>query len=394
MDLGEELQRSLEEPPEDALAAVPAFSVGATFLDANSQAHHKPFSAFGDLADNARESEATKLWIGVEPATAAHPYLTITLTENGRGMSEMTLRTGIGGIGHSNKAHRSEVHYGMGAKSALPRLSPNSLVLTKNGKMRTAALISTTLSREHGSHELKVPIVSWAAARSGSSTLLRETTADAPLTHEQRARSLEVLLRHTPYATADELLAQFDAIPGSTGTRLVMYEVGSSHFELSVAGDVRIPTHEEEGAGAEGGGGGDGAPAGRAAKEAFVPDHDTSLRAYLHVLYYADASERPNMKVYLRGSLVPPRDWTAFLHTWPEERRPYEYTPQCLNDERRRAAEEGDAFTCYGATARFGTAATPLAEVLGVLEKKGGAGLTAEDRARKRYFDGCAGGLC
>ena len=48
-----------------SLCDLPSFSTGASFLDANSQAHHKPLSAFGDLTDNARDAAATELWIDV-----------------------------------------------------------------------------------------------------------------------------------------------------------------------------------------------------------------------------------------------------------------------------------------------------------------------------------------
>ena len=135
-------------------------------------------------------------------------------------MDEGTLKCGVGGIALTNKEHRAEVHYGFGLKSALPRLSSSSLIFSKNGEMRTVALLSTTLSRDLGSIELLVPVVTWEADRDH---LLATSQDSAPLTREQRAMSLEVLLKHTPFADVHDLLAQFDAIPGATGTRLVMY---------------------------------------------------------------------------------------------------------------------------------------------------------------------------
>ena len=102
---------------------LPSFSTGATFFDANSQAHHKPLSAFGDLADNAENAGAKLLSVDVEEKPAIYDDdMIITMTDNGHGMSEHKLRTGFGGIAHSDKGDRAEVHYGMGAKSALPRL--------------------------------------------------------------------------------------------------------------------------------------------------------------------------------------------------------------------------------------------------------------------------------
>ena len=129
---------------------VPSFSTGASFLDANAQAHHKPLSAFGDLTDNARDADATRLTIDVELRADDESMLIMSLTDNGRGMSEERIRNGFGGIGHSDKSDRAEVHYGMGAKSALPRISASSLVFSKDGCMRTVALISTTLSHALG----------------------------------------------------------------------------------------------------------------------------------------------------------------------------------------------------------------------------------------------------
>jgi hypothetical protein len=309
----------------EVLADLPSFSVGANFLDANSQAHHKPITAFGDLTDNAENAGATALHIDVEQAEGSD-VLTITMTDNGCGMSEHTLRTGYGGVAFSDKAHRAEVHYGMGAKSSLPRLSPSTLVFSKDGRMRTVALISSTLSRDLGTSDLRVPVTTWDVA---SGHLLCETTADADLTHGQRCSSLKVLLKHTRFHTEAELLAQFDAISGRTGTRLVMYECHSSQFDIGASSDdIKISR--------------DGA-----SDEVVLP-HDVSLRSYLEVLYYADTQTTPTMLVWLRGKPVPPRDWTDFLHHWPSMREPYTYNPACLRDESSDKAS--------GAEVRFGTA--------------------------------------
>ena len=292
----------------DDLSTVPSFSTGANFLDANSQAHHKPLSAFGDLADNARESGAHLLVIDAQWESK---MLIITMTDNGIGMSEKRMRTGIGGIAHSSKEHNDEVHYGMGAKSALPRLSPSSLVFTKNGKMQTVALISTTLSRKLGSAELKIPIASWDQ-RSGE--LLRDVSDEAPLTHEQRMNSLALLMKHTPYKSENALLGQFDAIPGRTGTRLVLFECNLEQYDVSKPHDIRVPGDDK------------------------VRTHEVSLREYLTVLYYCDATTNPALKMDLCGKRVQPRNWTTFLCEWPKHRLAYEYNPACLRDE---AAEAG-----------------------------------------------------
>ena len=52
------------------------------------------------------------------------------------------------------------------------------------------------------------------------------------------------------------------------------------------------------------------------------------------------------MAMILRGTPVPPRNWTAFLKHWPPNREPYTYRPVGL------AATDPKA---HGATIRFGT---------------------------------------
>ena len=94
----------------DDLADVPSFSTGATFFDANAQAHHVPLSAFGDLTDNASEAGASRLLIAIEDSSSSSSNLAISMTDDGCGMSEHKLRTGIGGIGHSDKGGRSVDH--------------------------------------------------------------------------------------------------------------------------------------------------------------------------------------------------------------------------------------------------------------------------------------------
>lgn len=331
--------------------SVPSFSTGATFLDANSQAHHKPLSAFGDLTDNARESTAQQLWIDAKKNNDKRGRLTITMTDNGCGMSEYIMRTGIGGIAHSNKGLNAETHYGMGAKSSLPRLSSSSLVFSKNGQTRTVALISTTLSRERGWAELKVPVATWP---SRGSELLSETTVDAPLTHKERVSSLEVLLENTCFSTVRELLAQFDEIPGDTGTRLVLYDCDAQQFDItSTPDDIRVA---------------DGASDESADEhhQHVLVDHDSSLREYLMVLYYSDATTRPRMGIYLRGTLVPPRNWSTFLRGWPSGRPAYKYTPYCLASEEDVKGKP----KAYGADVRFGMIAG-LDEVYKALSTKG-----------------------
>ena len=148
-----------------------------------------------------------------------------------------------------------------------------------------------------------MPITSWPAR---GTQLLRETTAEAPLTIAQREASLKAMLANTPFNSAAKLLKQFDLIAGPTGTRLVMYECKKAQYDAGAdALDLQIVC--------------DGSNS-----EKYIPKHQRSLRAYLEVLYFADAQtlreakgRSVEMQIVLRGERVPPRNWTTFLQHWP-----------------------------------------------------------------------------
>ena len=259
----------------------------------------------------------------------------------------------------------------MGAKTAMARLSANTLVFSKVEGMRSVALLSTTFSRQNGCLELKVPITSWPAS---GTQLLRETTADAPLSFAQREASLQAMLKHTPFNTTTELLAQFERIPGPTGTRLLLYECKTAQYDADAdANDIRIVRE-----GASGDGDGDGAAA-VAAAETYTPPHQLSLRAYLEVLYYADTQtlgegrgRSVEMQISLRGERVPPRNWSAFLQHWPREQPLYGYKPAGLDLVKGQ----------YGSSTRFGTG-QPLEELIDLLSM-GGKGDSKERIAKSR----------
>ena len=148
-----------------------------------------------------------------------------------------------------------------------------------------------------------MPITSWPAR---GTQLLRETTSEAPLTIAQREASLKAMLANTPFNSAAKLLKQFDLIAGATGTRLVMYECKKAQYDAGAdALDLQIVCDDSN-------------------SEKYIPKHQRSLRAYLEVLYYADAQtlreaqgRSVEMQIVLRGERVPPRNWTTFLQHWP-----------------------------------------------------------------------------
>jgi hypothetical protein len=162
-----------------------------------------------------------------------------------------------------------------------------------------------------------------------------------------------VLLAHSPFATEAELLDEFEWIPGITGTRLVLYECDPEQYDVSKEDDIRI------------------GPEGQTSEEDIgtpVP-HETSLRAYLEVLYYADDAVTPSLKIELRGEPIPPRNWSNYLHEWPEGLAPYRYEPRCLTEEEKMPPPEGKG--AYGVKdVRFGTA-DHLVDVIRVLKARG-----------------------
>ena len=370
-----------------SVASIPSFRTASSFLEANAQAHdRKPLYAFGDLVDNARDADATRLAIECRPRAGD---LMITLTDNGVGMDEQHLRDGVLSIAFSDKSHRAEIHYGMGSTSALPRLSPRgSLIFSRRGGHLTVGLISTTLSSELGSEELKVPQTSWSAQ---TRRPLSGTSAERPLTPEQRAESLRVICMHTPFGTERELLDEFARIPGKNGTRIVLFACDASAWDASsseAAESADLICTE-----ATKGGQDDGA------------EHEWSLRSFLEILYYADSStgEAPAMGITLQGKAVLPRDWATFLQGWPDGRPPYQYDPAGLRGKAARVAAhateaEGSTATAdkpasrrvnseYGARIRFGTT-VPMRQLINVFSTKGGGD---ETRKAKRRLDAYSG---
>ena len=146
---------------DDATAdasAMPRMRVSEDLLDKLSQSHASALTAFGDLIDNARESQAKLLHIDIRthprPAEIDRRRTTLAdqmlvLEDDGRGMSEGIVRMGLGSIGHTSKSLSggSGLHYGFGSKTALPKLAEFCLIFTRSeGGHRTVALLSSSFS--------------------------------------------------------------------------------------------------------------------------------------------------------------------------------------------------------------------------------------------------------
>ena len=122
----------------------------------------------------------------------------------------------------------------------------------------------------------------------------------APFSMQQRARSLDIILAHSPFRSEEAILAEFTDL-GASGTKWVLWDC-KDELDLS-------PPHPSY----------DSAPDIRLfGKKPFSWPHEVSLRGYLEILYYYDdaIAKRlvPVMAMEIQGSRVAPRNWTAYLH--------------------------------------------------------------------------------
>ena len=288
-------------PP--SLAMVPSMVVAPTFLDKNSQSHMSAMTAFGDIIDNSRECHATELTIDWRMSTRGAGGRLLVFSDNGVGMTEAQMRDGLMSIGFSNKSLATGLHYGFGAKTALPRLAEYALIFTRerrNGH-RTVGLLSAAFSQSNQAKETKMPLCSW---QSDTNEFVPHATGTAPLTGLQRRASSHFLLacESLPYGSMDELLGEFErgafAQGAGTGTRIVLW---SLHRDLSFRQDGRTKRHDIV------------VKAVGLTSGSALPHH-TSLCAYAEVLYLRYGGQTvPSLRIRVQGDDIVYRDWQRYL---------------------------------------------------------------------------------
>ena len=264
---------------------LPKLKVAPEFLSHLKQSHPTPLSAWGDIIDNCRDARATRLDVAVRHVGSPSQRV-VSLTDDGSGMTEHVMATGIRGIGYTDKGLETGKHYGFGSTTSLPRLSDCALVLSVRAGQRTVCFLSEWLNEEHNSStELVVPHCSWCSC-DGQWQLLPTTTDDSNL--GQRLNALNLIGDYTPFS--EELLqSEFDAI-GPHGTCIILW--GSIFKEHKILPhpnprpDLEILTSETR----------------------AIWKHQTSLRSYLELLYYCDETETPTMLMYVLGVKVEPRE--------------------------------------------------------------------------------------
>ena len=272
---------------ERAIDLVPNMRAAPSFLGTNSQAHPNPFSPIADLMDNGIEAGASEMRISLHKLRG-EPML--TMTDDGRGMTERALLDGPLSLCYTSK---HGTHYGMGATTSIPAIGGFCLIFSVTaGGHRTLGFLSSKLSAKVQASQTKMPQCTWTPPRAdGTSELLATQGADAPLGLDARRASLQVILEFSPYPTEAALLEVFAGMPPH-GTRLVMWDLAKGIYRPDEAAHDVINAK---------------AP----------PDshpHETSLRALMEVIYYCDDELPPPMALWLMGTQVVPRNWSAYLH--------------------------------------------------------------------------------
>ena len=238
------------ELDSDTDERVPTMGVDPSFLEKNSQSHAIT-TAFGDIFDNSKESGAKVLRIDTREVGS------LVLTDDGRGITEATMHNAMAMIGHSSKDFD---HYGIGAKTAYPRLAHYVLLFSRcvdSPDVWSILLLSTRHSTRMRARELQVPICSWSNNEhlpAASPEVLRETSDVCPLRLSRRRDSLSSLLaaEGIPYASEAELLDEFRAAFDGPrfGTRVVMsdltadVELRPKKKDITVKGKASALRHE------------------------------------------------------------------------------------------------------------------------------------------------------
>ncbi|XP_048879139.1 MORC family CW-type zinc finger protein 3-like [Brienomyrus brachyistius] len=260
---------------------IPLSALSPKYLHTNSTSHTWPFSAIAELIDNAYDPDvmAKKFWIDL---TRIKGFDCLTFQDNGKGMTKEGMHKMLS-FGFSDKqAVRGHVPvsvYGNGFKSGSIRLGKDAIVFSKIRDTMSVGLLSQSYLENIQAKHMVVPIVT--IGHDGQSPV-------------EDAASLQDILKHSPFNTAEELLTELRAITSisPTGTRIIIWNLrrganGETEFDLSMDRyDIRIPvdvceTHKNQ------------------KVTQSVPEIIYSLRAYCSILYL-----KPRMQIIIRGQKV------------------------------------------------------------------------------------------
>ncbi|XP_049500705.1 MORC family CW-type zinc finger protein 4 isoform X1 [Panthera uncia] len=252
------------------------------YLQSNSSSHTRPFSAIAELLDNAVDPDvcARTVFIDVEEVKNKS---CLTFTDDGCGMTPHKLHRMLS-FGFTDKVIKKSQCpigiFGNGFKSGSMRLGKDALVFTKNGGTLTVGLLSQTYLECVQAQAVIVPIVPFN--QNNKKMIITEDSLP----------SLEAILNYSIFNSENDLLSQFDAIPGKKGTRVLIWNIrrnkdGKSELDFDTDQyDILVSdfgTDEKETGGVT----------------CELPETEYSLRAFCGILYM-----KPRMKIFLRQKKV------------------------------------------------------------------------------------------
>ncbi|XP_049729109.1 MORC family CW-type zinc finger protein 4 isoform X2 [Elephas maximus indicus] len=252
------------------------------YLQSNSSSHTRPFSAIAELLDNAVDPDvsARTVFIDVEEVKGKS---CLTFTDDGCGMTPHKLHRMLS-FGFTDKVIKKSQCpigvFGNGFKSGSMRLGKDALVFTKNGGTLTVGLLSQTYLECVQAQAVIVPIVPFS-----------QQTKKMIIT-EDSLPSLEAILNYSIFNSENDLLSQFDAIPGKKGTRVLIWNIrrnkdGKSELDFDTDQyDILVSDFDTEEKGTGG-------------VTSELPETEYSLRAFCGILYM-----KPRMKIFLRQKKV------------------------------------------------------------------------------------------
>ena len=222
------------------------------------------------------------------------------------GMNRRSL-LGMLSFGFSNKEHvaGNVGRFGIGFKSGSMRLAKDAIILTKRDGYAHAAFLSQSFLDDAQLDDILIPMFTWRHERE-TTTNRMVYVATEPTDTKQWDEHMAVLIKYSFVQSEAALLKQLDKIPGSHGTRVVLFNLREPpEFDFSgFKDDIRlvgmIPEEGDDMRGTRG-------PVFQQTREGQqatldVPE-DYSLRAYMEILYL-----RPRVTFTLRGKVVVPRD--------------------------------------------------------------------------------------
>ncbi|XP_008105989.2 MORC family CW-type zinc finger protein 1 isoform X7 [Anolis carolinensis] len=242
------------------------------FLHANSTTHDFLFGAIAELIDNSRDAGATRLDILTVDNDNLQGGFMLCFLDDGCGMTPWEA-TDLIYFGRSSKRFNPTMigHYGNGLKSGSMRLGKDFILFTKKENTMTCLLFSQTFCEMESLNEVIVPIPSW-------SSQTRNPMADDA---EKFATQLSIIYKYSPFKNEAELMKQFDAIYGETGTLLVIY-----NLKLTITGETELDIQTDE-------------------EDVLITGatenlpEQWSLRAYTAILYFD-----PRMRIFIQAKKV------------------------------------------------------------------------------------------